>query len=283
MTMHGGSLLVQKLDTTSWDLSEGVREKLRTFVYNTDDEPHLQVVYAAKVIPFDIDEVMKQGEDVKPFLNTWCQFLNTFHDTGKWERGVLSAPILIPLAKAGDVIGLDQRVPKGVGSRCMILTYMFVTRRFAADGELIHRLNRLTRWDAFVMEGEMGTEDWSKYIIGEVVTTVERRGNLTAEQIAEVDKQDIVRRIDLKHHINSLGQIVKTGNGQVIPEDEPLILFRGRDRLAFPLLLNYLALCRNDGCNDYQMDQVGTLVKRFSDWAAANPDKLKQPGITRGL
>lgn len=281
MTMHGGSLLVQKLDTTNWDLSEQTRTMLSRVVHNSDDVPSSQVVYAAKVIPFDIDDVVKQGEDVQPFLKTWCQFLNTFHATGRWVDGVLSPPILIPLAKAGDVIGLDQVVPKGVGPRCMIVTYMFVTRKFAASGELIHRLNRLTRWDAFVMEGELGSDDWSKYVVGELEPI--DRGNLTAEQIAEVDKQDIVRRIDLKHHINSLGQIVKSGNGQVILEDEPLILFRARDRLAFPLLLNYLALCRTDGCNDYQLGQLGQIVDSFSKWAATNPDKMKQPGITRGL
>lgn len=93
----------------------------------------------------------------------------------------------------------------------------------------------------------------------------------------------IVRKIDLKHHIDDKGQIVKTGNGVPIPDNEPLVLFRGRDRLAVPLLLKYREFCERDGCNDFQLGQVDQLIKRFADFASDNPDVMKQPGITRGL
>lgn len=93
----------------------------------------------------------------------------------------------------------------------------------------------------------------------------------------------IVRHIDLKHHIDDKGQIVKTGNGVPIPAEEPLILFRGRDRLALPLLLAYERFCIEDGCNDFQLGQIRELVGKFKDFADANPQTMKQPGITRGL
>jgi len=93
----------------------------------------------------------------------------------------------------------------------------------------------------------------------------------------------IVRQIDLKHHVDENGQIVKTGNGVVIPQEEPLILFRGRDRLAVPLLKEYLQLCIEDGCNDYQRGQIEELIARFSSFAAEYPQVMKQPGVTRGL
>jgi hypothetical protein len=93
----------------------------------------------------------------------------------------------------------------------------------------------------------------------------------------------IIRKIDLKHHIDEKGQIVKTGNGVPIPEEEPTILFRGRDRLAVPLLKRYRDLCVADGCNDFQIRQVNELINRFEDFAEANPQTMKQPGVTRGL
>ena len=93
----------------------------------------------------------------------------------------------------------------------------------------------------------------------------------------------IVRKIDLKHHIDEKGQLVKTGNGTVIEESEPTILFRGRDYLAMPLLLKYREMCVRDGCNDFQLKQVDALIERFATFARENPTVMKQPGITRGL
>lgn len=93
----------------------------------------------------------------------------------------------------------------------------------------------------------------------------------------------IVRRIDLKHHIDENGNIVKTTNGQIIPDNEPLILFRGRDYLALPLLIRYREMCEHDGCNDFQLKQVVELIERFANFARENPSIMKQPGITRGL
>jgi hypothetical protein len=78
-------------------------------------------------------------------------------------------------------------------------------------------------------------------------------------------------------------EIVKTGNGQAIPQDEPTMLFRGRDHLAVALLVHYQELCRLDGCNDFQLGQVAELINRFHRFAAENPKSMKQPGVTRGL
>lgn len=93
----------------------------------------------------------------------------------------------------------------------------------------------------------------------------------------------IVRQIDLKHHVDENGQIVKTGNGVVISLDEPLILFRARDYLALPLLMRYREMCERDGCNDFQLKQVDDLIDKFAKFASDNRDVMKQPGITRGL
>jgi hypothetical protein len=76
-------------------------------------------------------------------------------------------------------------------------------------------------------------------------------------------------------------QIVKRGTGQVVLESEPTFLFRARDSLALPTLEYYFELCIQDGCTEYQLEGMRTMIARFKAYALNNP--LKQPGITRGL
>ncbi len=91
-----------------------------------------------------------------------------------------------------------------------------------------------------------------------------------------------MRRIDDKHHLDG-ERIIKTGNGGVIDLDiEPVMLFRGRDRLALPMIQHYRALCVADGVTDYQLEGVDDMIRRFAEFAASSPT-MKQPGITRGL
>lgn len=88
-----------------------------------------------------------------------------------------------------------------------------------------------------------------------------------------------MRQIDEKHSIDG-DRIYKTSTGEVVPEDEPVILFRARDRLAMPMLLHYRQLCADDGATDYQLESMDRMVERFQLYADAHP--TKQPGITRG-
>lgn len=89
-------------------------------------------------------------------------------------------------------------------------------------------------------------------------------------------------RIDNKHHLEG-ESIVKTGNGVPIDlEKEPVILFRGRDKLALPMLVFYRQLCKNDGCNDWQLASLDSMIEKFGEFAGQSPT-MKQPGITKGL
>lgn len=104
--------------------------------------------------------------------------------------------------------------------------------------------------------------------------------------VAEFTKEttmSVVRIIDLKYHIDEKGQLVKTGNGVPIPENEPTMLFRARDRLALPMLLAYRRLCVEDGCNDFQLGSLDELIARFKAFSIEHSEVMKQPGITRGL
>lgn len=89
-----------------------------------------------------------------------------------------------------------------------------------------------------------------------------------------------MRQIDEKHSIDG-DRIIKTATGEEIPETEPVILYRGRDRLALPMLLFYRDLCVNDGATDYQLESMDRMIERFKKYAEENP--TKQPGVTRGL
>lgn len=90
-----------------------------------------------------------------------------------------------------------------------------------------------------------------------------------------------MRRIDSKFRID--GEKILGPNGQEIPEDEPVFLLRGRDRLALLTLLKYKGLCAGDGCTDYQMDGIEEALNSFTQFAIKYPERMKQPGVTRGL
>lgn len=90
-----------------------------------------------------------------------------------------------------------------------------------------------------------------------------------------------MRRLDNKHHIDG-DQIIKTGNGVPIDLDnEPVILFRGRDKLALPMLEFYRHLCIMDGCTNFQMISMDDMIRRFREFAESSPT-MKQPGCTLG-
>ena len=90
-----------------------------------------------------------------------------------------------------------------------------------------------------------------------------------------------MRVIDPKYHIEN-EQIIKTGNGEPLPDDEPLILFRARDRLALPMLRIYKILSQVDGCNKHQIDGVNGMINMFLDFSIKHPERMKQPGCTEG-
>jgi len=77
-------------------------------------------------------------------------------------------------------------------------------------------------------------------------------------------------------------QLVKRSNGDVIPEDEPVFVFRARDYLALPILRYYLQRCQQDNCTEYQLSLLKKRIAVFEQYAADNEDRMKQPGITEG-
>ena len=92
-----------------------------------------------------------------------------------------------------------------------------------------------------------------------------------------------MRKLDGKFHLEG-EKIIKTSNGEELDlEREPVILIRARDRLALPLLRIYRELSLVDNCNQYHLQGISKCITKFANFIINNPDKIKQPGITKGL
>ena len=83
-----------------------------------------------------------------------------------------------------------------------------------------------------------------------------------------------MRQIDGKYKTD--GNITKM-DGTPIPDDEPLILFRAKDKLLPQVIENYKRLCQAAGCQPQQVESLGPLVQQVKDWQTANAGKVKLP------
>jgi hypothetical protein len=93
-------------------------------------------------------------------------------------------------------------------------------------------------------------------------------------------KESEMRKIDEK--FSTTGDIVKSSNGEIVPEDEPLFLIRARDRLAVAALETYRELSQKDGCIDYHFEHLDKDIEAFKRFREEHPERMKQPSITRG-
>ncbi len=90
------------------------------------------------------------------------------------------------------------------------------------------------------------------------------------------------RDIDSKFAISSDGKIFKKSNGEIIPDDEPLFLLRGRDILALEFLASYVEISKRAGCNAYHFFKIGETTEGFIRFKKEHPERMKMPSITEG-
>ena len=83
-----------------------------------------------------------------------------------------------------------------------------------------------------------------------------------------------MRQIDGKYKTD--GNVTKL-DGTPIPDDEPLVLFRAKDKLLPQLLGDYKKLCQHAGCPDQQVATITPLIQQVKDWQATHQDKVKLP------
>ncbi len=87
----------------------------------------------------------------------------------------------------------------------------------------------------------------------------------------------------MQHLTDALeARLVKLGTDDVIPPDEPVMIFRGRDRLAVKMIEFYRELSLEDGCTAFHLDGIDNRLDAFETFALEHPDRMKQPGITEG-
>ena len=72
------------------------------------------------------------------------------------------------------------------------------------------------------------------------------------------------------------GRFVNRVSGEAIPDDEPVIIFRARDRHALAVLLFY----QNQIRDPHHAEAVQDRINEFRNFANKNRDRVKEPGVT---
>lgn len=84
------------------------------------------------------------------------------------------------------------------------------------------------------------------------------------------------KRIDNKFSVTSDGNIVNA-KGIPIPDYEPKILFRGKDKLVIPMLHHYLELCIQNGCTQEQEQSMRAMIEEFKNFQEKFSARVKLP------
>lgn len=90
----------------------------------------------------------------------------------------------------------------------------------------------------------------------------------------------IPRRIDGKYSAVLIGkriEIIKTETGEVLPHEEPLILFRAKDTLLRRMIAFYRDLCLTHGSPRRHLDGIDAEGRKVEQFAAAYPERMKIP------
>lgn len=77
-------------------------------------------------------------------------------------------------------------------------------------------------------------------------------------------------------------QLIKTSNNQPIPDDEPVFIIRGRDKLALAIIGYYMGLSETLGSPEQRLSELNKVLVKFQSYADAHSEKMKVPGITLG-
>lgn len=73
------------------------------------------------------------------------------------------------------------------------------------------------------------------------------------------------------------GQVINRATGEAIPADEPVFVFRARDRFAVAALHRYMnAVNMTQGQSDHY-NAVARRAEEFEVFAVENPDRMRDP------
>ncbi len=76
-----------------------------------------------------------------------------------------------------------------------------------------------------------------------------------------------------KYDLEGDGRIFNRASGEVIPDDEPIMIFRARDKNAALMIAYYKKLC----IDQHHKNVVNKRLHDFVDFAHAHPERMKEP------
>lgn len=91
------------------------------------------------------------------------------------------------------------------------------------------------------------------------------------------DKYGIQPEQEPKYTTNGCGRIVNRASGDTIPDDEPIFIFRARDKYALAALRHYVDFC---GDSAHRRAVEGRIVQ-FVVFKTGHPERMKEPDTER--
>lgn len=76
-----------------------------------------------------------------------------------------------------------------------------------------------------------------------------------------------------KYDVTTDGKIINRLSREVIPDDEPVMIFRARDKNAAPMIAYYRKLCSDP----QHKEIVGERLHDFIDFIHEHPERMKEP------
>lgn len=83
----------------------------------------------------------------------------------------------------------------------------------------------------------------------------------------------IERKQEPKYTVNVHGRIVNRSTGTVIPNDEPVMIFRAQDKRAVPALWAYCRACTDPA----HQEVIKARIAEFERFEAEHPERMKEP------
>lgn len=80
-----------------------------------------------------------------------------------------------------------------------------------------------------------------------------------------------------KYDVNESGHIYNRSTSKVIPDDEPVMIFRARDKNAALAIAYYKKLCADP---DHK-EAVNERLHHFVQFAHDHPERMKEPDTAR--
>ena len=84
-------------------------------------------------------------------------------------------------------------------------------------------------------------------------------------------------RIDDRYGVNPINGRISKHSGKLLPDDEPLIVFRAQDGQSLPMLEVYARMCREVGSPPAFMALLYRRMAQFAEWQDRNRAAVKVP------